>query len=113
MAVDHVPTADGTDLTEVPAVRLPSHPPPCHACPKWDGVDGERGPLDGTADLFAAAWFHDCRDSYREGRAVGDFGDPDPFTRSVYALFDESERRADRRATGHALADAVARLVRR
>ena len=96
----------------VPARRPKKTPPPCGICPKWESRERDAKPLTGVEDLFALTWFHDCREQFLEGRAVGDFGTPDPFTRSVYSEIDQCERRIERQATSGSLA-AVARLMSR
>lgn len=112
VAKSYRPDAAGRELIEEPALRPAAVPPPCGVCPKWEGQAGDPAPLAGDEDLFAAAWFHDCRDVFLEGRAVGGFGEPDPFTRAVLTEFDLAERRLDRREAGDTLA-AVARLIAR
>jgi len=94
------------------AVRPTKTPPPCSMCPKWEDREGEPKPLTGVEDIFALPWFYDCREQFLEGRAMGDFGDPDPFTKSVFSEIDQTERRLERRETGGTLA-AVVRLMSR
>lgn len=94
------------------AARQPGERPPCSACPKWEGVPGDPAPLTGDGDLFGSAWLADLWQHYREGRAVGDLGGADPFTRAALALLDAAERRLDRQRLIDGLLTA-ARLISR
>jgi hypothetical protein len=92
---------------EVPTRRPESVPPPCPTCPKL-GPNDEKKPLPPELDLFAQDWLTDARQMFLENRAVGNFGDPDPFMRAVFAEFDQAERRMERSASE----DTVALLSR-
>ena len=80
-------------------------PTPCAVCPKIP--DGAPKSWE-FADEFDD-WFWDARGWFRECRAVGDFGAPDPLMRAVAAEFDA----ADRSATEARAAARLANLIRR
>ena len=79
------------ERVELPMVRGDGDPPPCEACPKVpDGLPKSWE----FADDFDP-WFWDAQAWFRECRAVGDFGSPDPLMRAVAAEFDAADRRAE------------------
>ena len=91
---------------ELPMLREASDAPPCGVCPKV--------PADAPAKSWEWAddfdgWFWAAHQWFRECRAVGDFGDPDPLMRAVAAEFDA----ADRSAVEARAAARLANLTRR
>lgn len=98
-------------MVELPMAAPDDWRPPCGVCPKVRDA-AAKAPLDPADDLFAQDWFWDLRQWFRECRAVGDFGDPDPLMRAAAAELDAAERRLAGRP--HELTAAVlARLSRR
>ena len=97
--------AAGTRV-ELPMVREPGDLPPCGVCPKIPDAAPVRSWE--WADEFDD-WFYDARQWFRECRAVGGFGEPDPLMRGVAAEFDA----ADRAAAEARAAARLANLIRR
>ena len=64
--------------------------PPCAVCPKVLNKDDPKplAPEDDFGD-----WIWGLQKRFRECRAVGDFEQPDPLLRSLFAEFDLAERR--------------------
>lgn len=85
--------------------------PPCGVCPKVKDA-AVKAPLNPDDDLFAQDWFWDLRQWFRECRAVGDFGTPDPLMRAAAAELDAAERRLAARPQ-EIMTTLLARLGRR
>jgi hypothetical protein len=81
--------------------------PPCATCPKIEpGMAAEPQPEEHDF----APWFWGVRQLFLEGRALGDFGKPDPLMRGLFAEFDQSERRRQQQELVAMVTMAAARI---
>jgi hypothetical protein len=78
---------------ELPMIREPGDEPPCNVCPKIP--EGESKHWSNATEF--EPWFWRLRSWFNECRAIGDFGNPDPFMRAVAAAFDLASREQQER----------------